>query len=93
MNAGQQNKCNQCLSTFTSLKLPFKMPNCPHNICSKCLEEIRSENHNVIHCEFCHNSIGEALSKKLQPNKQLRDKVLMKAAKSPRKGSTSNTQN
>ena len=50
MNLPEHTKCNQCLETFDSHKTPMKMPKCAHNICSKCLEEIKAEKLNVVHC-------------------------------------------
>lgn len=44
MNPSQELKCNQCLEPLTAASSVYKMPKCSHNICSKCLAEIRSEN-------------------------------------------------
>ena len=85
MNSGQQTKCNQCLEAFDVSRSPMKMPNCSHNICSKCLHEIKSEKLNVIQCEFCHNSINDGLTRKFQPNILLKGKITRRSLLSPNK--------
>ena len=85
MNSDQESKCNQCLNVFDVDRTPFKMPTCSHNICSKCLEEIRADKLNVIHCEFCHNSLNDCLKRRLQPNVPLRKRIAASIIKSPKK--------
>lgn len=85
MNLAEHTKCNQCLETFDAIRMPMKMPRCPHNICLKCLDEIRAEKLNVVHCEFCHNSINDCLTRKFQPNSQLKNKMVARAVRSPKK--------
>ena len=75
MDFGEEFKCNQCLTLFSQKKTPLKMPNCKHNICKQCYEEVNSSHLDVIQCEFCGVSISDCLNKKLISNTTLLKKI------------------